>query len=487
MALVLVIDMKQARLPWTRGNLDSNGADNANWKLNSHSWWQDDPQWKTFVSRLSNFSGELKVIELCGGLGTAFIALSLLLPAGCVELTGHWDTDSDLASYLNRVHPRSNVIHLGGIAGDINQWPIENIAFGHIIVAGPPCPPWSRLGVRKSFEDARAAVFWRVIDIVIHQAKEGVLGMFILENVEAIAHKVSGASEPPSTIIIKELRDGLPGQWDINLHCLNAVSFGLPQSRPRAFIVGHRTDMFGKDVAPPKNFERTVPLQHLLDIDDTRQLQPNTELQDKSIADWKESYAALIKDTDCKGSVAVFDVSRTPSSRTTWAARGNVNKVECLTANGPNLHIISLGGGEGIDLAIDRRIRGHERARLQGFPPSICDLANDSVTTRRIFGNAMAVPVIGSLLASEIIALCDHSSPSDIAEWLDSGDVVPVARDTPQSTMAMSGMAASSFDRLARPVSDVLPTSPLSKRRCVRQAHNHNCVSYSCYSVSCAL
>ena len=96
----------------------------------------------------------------------------------------------------------------------------------------------------------------------------------------------------------------------------------------------------------------------------------------------------------------------------------------------------------------------------------------------------MAVPVIGSMLASEIIALCDHSKPSDLAEWLCAGDGMPEARDTPeQHAIAMSGMAAS-FDSDSRPVSDILPISPLSKRRCVRQAYINTLVYYyDCYSI----
>ena len=485
---VIVIYMKQARLPWAMGSLDGNAAETTNWRLKSHSAWQDDPQWKSCVSRLSKFSGKLKVIELCGGVGTAFIALSLLLPSACVELAGHWDTDSDLAAYLNRVHPTSSVIHLGGIAGDIKQWSIDDIAFGHIIVAGPPCPPWSKLGVRKSFEDVRASVFWRVIDIVMHQAKHGFLGMFILENVEGITHKSSGASEPPSTIIMKELREGLTDRWVVGIHLLNALSFGLPQSRSRAFIVGHRIDLFGNDVELPVNFERTVPLHHFVDIHDLHQVESNTGMQDKNITDWKQFYESRITDTTCKGSFAVFDVSRTPSNRTSWNARGNVDMVECLTASGPNLHIMSLGDGDSRHLTIDRRIRGHERARLQGFPPSICDMVSDNTASKRIFGNAMAVPVIGSMLASEIIALCDHSKPSDLTEWLCAGDGMPEARDTPeQQAIAMSGIAASSGSD-SRPASDILPMSPLSKRRCVRQAYSNTLVYYyDCYSISYGL
>ena len=57
---------------------------------------------------------------------------------------------------------------------------------------------------------------------------------------------------------------------------LNAEQYGLPQSRPRAFTVGHRIDLFGQRfiTAPPK-FHRTVPIAKLLDVSDDRDIAPN--------------------------------------------------------------------------------------------------------------------------------------------------------------------------------------------------------------------
>eukprot|EP00969_Alexandrium_andersonii_P067497 2977675-Alexandrium_andersonii.AAC.1 len=67
----------------------------------------------------------------------------------------------------------------------------------------------------------------------------------------------------------------------------------------------------------------------------------------------------------------------------------------CLTATGPMLHLYSLGqGGEALD--IGRPVHKYERGAAQGFPRSICSLNLPGNVARRVFGNAMSVPVVGS-------------------------------------------------------------------------------------------
>ena len=74
----------------------SSGPDEASWEQDSQ--WQ---QWKTAVR---GFSGKLQLLELCGGTGSAYIALSKLLPAGTLQLFGHWDIDGELAHWIQIIH-----------------------------------------------------------------------------------------------------------------------------------------------------------------------------------------------------------------------------------------------------------------------------------------------------------------------------------------------------------------------------------------------
>ena len=61
-------------------------------------------------------------------------------------------------------------------------------------------------------------------------------------------------------------------------------------------------------------------------------------------------------------------------------------------------------------MSLDRPLRLHERAALQGFPAILGQLPFNEVTGRRIWGNAMSVPVLGSILAQELICLQDSLS-----------------------------------------------------------------------------
>ena len=118
------------------------------------------------------------------------------------------------------------------------------------------------------------------------------------------------------------------------------------------------------------------------------------------------------------GSLAVVDISRTPSGRTAWGAKAlRPDIVECLTAAGPNLHVFALGEGMN-ELSIDRRLTGPERAALQGFPPSICKLCKNTAKDKRIFGKAMTVPVVGAVMATELARLMDIADKDTVSQWL---------------------------------------------------------------------
>ena len=384
--------------------------------------WEKDPQWQLWRDAVRGLPGKLTLLELCGGTGAAFLALSKLLPAGALELAGHWDIDTGLAEVLRAVHSDCSRIHLGPGAGDILATDVEHFPPSHAIVAGPPCPPWSKLGRRESFSDKRCAVFWRVIDIVTCQANIGTLGMFVLENVEALAHrdKAKGNKAPLDTVL-EELRSNLPSGWKVAAQTCNSLKFGVPQRRARIYIVGHCVKLFGYDACPQPLGLSQSSLSTLLAYHPVavKQNIANTDLQQQNLDDWKQLYRDMMLDrVGGAGSLAVVDISRTPSGRTAWGAKAlRPDIVECLTAAGPNLHVFALGEGMN-ELSIDRRLTGPERAALQGFPPSICKLCQNTAKDKRIFGNAMTVPVVGAVMATELARLLDIADKDTVSQWL---------------------------------------------------------------------
>ena len=386
--------------------------------------WEQDSQWQQWKTAVRHFFGKLQLLELCGGIGSAYIALSKLLPAGTLQLAGHWDIDDELAHWLQVVHSDCSQIHLGTSAGDILAIDIDQFPNSHIIVAGPPCPPWSKLGRRESFDDKRSAVLWRVIDIVTHQARTGSLGLFVVENVESLTHKNKAAGgRAPVNIILEDLNSNLPSGWNVASVVCDSMDFGVPQRRNRVYIVGHSVQLFG-----PAAFTLPLPLTKQVSLNTLlerlpaaeKQASKNTEQQQQNLDDWKKLYKDLMLDTGSgTNSVAVVDISRTPSGRTAWSSKAmHPDLVECLTASGPNLHVFALGEGTG-ELSIDRRMTGPERAALQGFRPNLCRLAGNIAKDKRIIGNAMTVPVIGAVMATELVLLMDKADEDTISCWLD--------------------------------------------------------------------
>ena len=144
----------------------------------------------------------------------------------------------------------------------------------------------------------------------------------------------------------------------------------------------------------------------MLDLTDNRAI-PTTTLQEHCHREWKLVFASAMHNRANKGRFAFVEAGRDPTDRTLWATRSSsrhpppINKCQCLRAAGPGIHVFALGEGTG-QLSLDRNLRIRERAALQGFPAAVGNLDFTETAGRRIVGNAMAVSVVGSLLAGEL-------------------------------------------------------------------------------------
>jgi DNA (cytosine-5)-methyltransferase 1 len=111
------------------------------------------------------------------------------------------------------------------------------------LFGGPPCQSFSLAGDRAGLSDERGKLlfeFFRLVDELRPK-------VFVLENVKGILNWSSGAVVK----MIYELFDqgsfnSLP--YKVEHRCLNAVDYGAPQYRERAFFVGNR---LGKNMTFP--------------------------------------------------------------------------------------------------------------------------------------------------------------------------------------------------------------------------------------------
>ena len=198
----------------------------------------------------------------------ASITTKVLLPCAGMDAPGHalktlgvafhafaWDIDPSVGPLLNRVHRSGVDVAAGPIHGDIMRVPLSKFPDVNLLVAGPPCPPWSSMGSGDSFNDPRAQVFWKVCDIIEEQAKRERQGDwkdafwgFILENVEGILNvsadsRAQGSEMSPMDYIMASLMARLGEGWRLELQVMHSSDWGLPQKRSRPYLRGTKRDL----------------------------------------------------------------------------------------------------------------------------------------------------------------------------------------------------------------------------------------------------
>lgn len=124
-----------------------------------------------------------------------------------------------------------------------------------ILVGGSPCQSFSVAGQRGGFEDTRGTLFFEFARCV----KEFQPEMFIYENVKGLTTHDKGKT---FEVVLNTFEDlGYKYFYQI----LNAKDYGIPQSRPRIFIIGFKN----KDVSFefPLKKELKTTMAHFLQED----------------------------------------------------------------------------------------------------------------------------------------------------------------------------------------------------------------------------
>ncbi len=108
-----------------------------------------------------------------------------------------------------------------------------------VLCAGFPCQPFSQAGYKRGFNDTsnseRGNLFFNIVDIL--EAKQP--KAFFLENVRGIINHDDGKTFKTIRMI---LEDELG--YSFYFKVVKASDYGLPQLRPRTFMIGFRDDSF---------------------------------------------------------------------------------------------------------------------------------------------------------------------------------------------------------------------------------------------------
>ncbi|MDA0307031.1 MAG: DNA cytosine methyltransferase [Proteobacteria bacterium] len=202
----------------------------------------------------------MKSVELfagAGGLGMG-VGLSGFEPSLVIE-RDQWACGT-LRENAERGYPLVKDWPL--IEDDVRNFDFQSLGDGiHLVVAGPPCQPFSMGGKHQAYQDDRD-MFPATVDVIRQLRPQA----FIIENVKGLTRS---AFQNYFQYIVLQLafpenkrrknedwgehlarlekrktsgvRRGL--SYEIVCRVLNAANFGVPQKRERVFIVGFRNDL----------------------------------------------------------------------------------------------------------------------------------------------------------------------------------------------------------------------------------------------------
>ncbi|MGW5005938.1 DNA cytosine methyltransferase [Streptomyces parvulus] len=103
-----------------------------------------------------------------------------------------------------------------------------------LLVGGPPCTPFSKSGFWLDWKRAGLDPDASLLQAYTRVLREAKPRAFILENVYALTYN-NKASRPAFERLLREISEaGYQYDWQV----LNAADYGVPQSRPRLFVIG---------------------------------------------------------------------------------------------------------------------------------------------------------------------------------------------------------------------------------------------------------
>lgn len=103
-----------------------------------------------------------------------------------------------------------------------------------LLVGGPPCTPFSKSGFWLEWKRAGLDPDASLLQAYTRVLAEARPRAFILENVYALTYN-NAASRPAYERLLKEISDA---GYQYRAQVLNAADYGVPQLRPRLFVVG---------------------------------------------------------------------------------------------------------------------------------------------------------------------------------------------------------------------------------------------------------
>lgn len=182
-------------------------------------------------------------------MSTQGIAISLFSGAGGLDLGAEragyevraaveWDRDAAATMEKNFSHlaapvitrdiletPTAEILHAAGLPSEGRP---------DLLIGGPPCTPFSKSGFWLEWKREGLDPDASLLQAYTRVLAEARPHRFVLENVYALTYQ-NKASKPAYQRLLREI-DAAGYHFDARV--LNAADYGIPQSRPRLFIIG---------------------------------------------------------------------------------------------------------------------------------------------------------------------------------------------------------------------------------------------------------
>lgn len=307
---------------------------------------------------IENIKKTVRFIDLFCGIGGFRYAIE-----GAAEKLGI-HTECVLSSDIDSDCKRAYAANFGEPPeGDIHAIDAGSIPDHEILLAGFPCQPFSIIGHRRGFEDARGTLFFEIARILEAKKPQA----FVLENVKLLA----GHNGGKTLTRILEVLHSLGYQVDRKI--FNALDFGLPQKRERIFIVGFRSPCAFEW---PKGGIPMKPLRKILEKRVPKEYFASDYIRKRRFAEHPPTVEPTIWHENKAGHISAYPYS-------------------CALRAGASYNYLLVNG--------ERRLTSREMLRLQGFPDSFQIVCNYS-QTRKQAGNSLPVPVAEAVLTNVFLS-----------------------------------------------------------------------------------
>lgn len=211
-----------------------------------------------------------KTVDLCAGIGGIRRGF---------ELTGQFENvlSSEVDKYACKTYQ-----HLYGdnpendLTTDAFKQKVENTSYD-VLLAGFPCQTFSRVGLQEGFENEEKGQIFFHISEIIRRTRPFAL---FLENVDRlVTHNEGKTFKTILETLVNDLGYHIVGvtrapngslKYVPKSFIRNSRDFGVPQNRPRTYIIGFDTERFSADrlAMLPTELPRTGSLELYRDLND---------------------------------------------------------------------------------------------------------------------------------------------------------------------------------------------------------------------------